>query len=388
MIITGDVIMTNDNILCCCCGKTFDENGVHKGRIRKDGTVKRCKTCNWIYRHGSLPVVDGFTEYDVRYALEFILIGKSLYLNNLAADINRTLDDVIYLVNSLGIKGKKYMLKLVCPYCGKSFDEYVSVYLQNEYTYCSWDCYVKHKREIVARGEDSDLYNRIETHCTNCDKKIYVTPSKYNEVNSFGENHNFCSQECYWEYRSKYYTGDKSARINTNLTQNHKMKMRTGFVNWLQSSRRLDSGIQITINNILNNNNIRYIREYQVGYYAVDNFLTDSNLMIEVMGDYWHASPLVYSNYNDINSVQRKDVSKDKSKHTYIKNKYGIEILYLWENDIKNNIDMCESLILRYIENNGILSDYNSFNWSYIDGELKLNENIIMPYQFYCKNIG
>lgn len=52
------------------------------------------------------------------------------------------------------------------------------------------------------------------------------------------------------------------------------------------------------------------------------------------------------------------------------------------------NIDMCESLILRYIENNGILSDYNSFNWSYIDGELKLNENIIMPYQFYCKNIG
>lgn len=47
-----------------------------------------------------------------------------------------------------------------------------------------------------------------------------------------------------------------------------------------------------------------------------------------------------------------------------------------------------ESLILRYIENNGILSDYNSFNWSYVDGELKLNENIIMPYQFYCKNIG
>lgn len=47
--------------------------------------------------------------------------------------------------------------------CGEEFDEHVSVYLLNEYNYCSWNCYISHKREIVARGKDSELYNRIIT---------------------------------------------------------------------------------------------------------------------------------------------------------------------------------------------------------------------------------
>ena len=174
MFVTGDVIMTDNKILCCCCGKVFDKTGVNQNKIRKDGTVQRCKVCDWIYRHKGVPKIDGFTEEQIRIALEFILIGRSLYLNDLSEEINKPLDDVIHMVRSLHIKGKRYMLKLICPCCGDSFDEHVSVYLQNEYTYCSWDCYIKHKRKIVARGKDSDLYNRIETHCTNCKKKIYL----------------------------------------------------------------------------------------------------------------------------------------------------------------------------------------------------------------------
>lgn len=382
--VTGDVIMTNNKILCCCCGKTFNENGVHKGRVRKDGTVKMCKTCNWIYRHGGIPKIEGFTEDEVRCVLEFILIGESLYLNGLVDKLNKSLDDVIIAVNSLGIKGKKYMLKLKCDYCGKEYDEHISVYLTNEHSYCSWNCYVKHKKETVSRGPDSNLYNRIETHCTNCGKFIYVTPYDYNKVNSFGENNNFCSQECYWEYRSKHYIGEKSSRINSILTNKQQFLMRSGFVQWLQDSHRLDSKIQLSVNEILKLNNIEYIREYQVGYYAIDNYLVGSGLMIEVMGDYWHGSPLLY-NYESLNKTQLKDIAKDKSKLSYIYNKYGIQILYLWEYDVNNRKDICEKLILSYIDNNGILPDYNSFNWSCNNGKLILNNNIIMPYQYNNK---
>lgn len=91
-------------------------------------------------------------------------------------------------------------------------------------------------------------------------------------------------------------------------------------------------------------------------------------------------NPLIYTDSNEINNMQKKDIDRDKSKHTYIKKYQGIEILYLWESDIKNNPLLCEELIKKYIESNGKLEEYNSFNFSFCDNNLKLNNNIIKPY--------
>lgn len=71
------------------------------------------------------------------------------------------------------------------------------------------------------------------------------------------------------------------------------------------------------------------------------------------MGDYFHVNPLIYTDSNEINNMQKKDIDRDKSKHTYIK---------------------------KYIESNGKLEEYNSFNFSFCDNNLKLNNNIIKPY--------
>ena len=70
----------------------------------------------------------------------------------------------------------------------------------------------------------------------------------------------------------------------------------------------------------------------------------------------------------------------------------GIEILYLWENDILHNVELCEKLILMYIKSNGNISNYNSFNWILnINGEPILKNPIIysyheLPYK-ECKKI-
>lgn len=137
---------------------------------------------------------------------------------------------------------------------------------------------------------------------------------------------------------------------------------------------------QKIVNTILNKNNIKYINEKTFKYYSVDNYLTEYNLIIEVMGDYFHANPLIYTDLNNINNMQKKDIDRDKRKHTYIKKYHNIEILYLWESDIKNNSLLCEELIKKYIASNGKLKEYNSFNFSFCNNNLNLNSNIIKPY--------
>lgn len=220
----------NNNVRCLCCNKIFNKNDVHKGRIRQDGTVKMCKTCNWIHRHNGLPHIDGFTHEQIRYAIEFILLEKSLYVNDLADELDLSLDDAVNLVDGLKITNKHCYVKSKCEYCGKEIEDFISVYLKNKHSYCSHDCYCKHRMIIVNRGKNNGLYNRVQTNCTNCNKLIEVTPYRYNEINSFGDNHNFCSQKCYWEYRSKYYVKDKSSRIGSTVSQEHLGKMRRATV--------------------------------------------------------------------------------------------------------------------------------------------------------------
>ena len=64
-----------------------------------------------------------------------------------------------------------------------------------------------------------------------------------------------------------------------------------------------------------------------------------------------------------------------------LKKYYNIEILYLWESDILNNLSLCKALIAEYISNNGVLKDYNSFNYQLdtLTNKLVKNKNI-NPY--------
>jgi hypothetical protein len=109
--------------------------------------------------------------------------------------------------------------------------------------------------------------------------------------------------------------------------------------------------------------------------------------MIEVMGDFWHGTPLKYS-YDMLSSIQLKDIKQDKSKNTYIKKYKNIEILYLWESDIDNNIELCLYLIKSYVQNHGKLSNYNSFNYHLQDGEIVLNEDLIWPYFYNTESLS
>ena len=386
----GDVIMTKEkfknynreNTFCDSCKQLLPTKYFSYSYIRDNGTASRCKCCDWIRRNNGIPNIDGYSKEEIISILEFILFDKSIYINDLANNFDLSIEDTIRLVQQLKIGNKKMYVKSNCTYCGKEIENTMSVYMKTKHLYCSSDCYWKHKPSTIGHGKDNWQYNRIKTNCTYCGKEIEVIPYNYNLKNSFGENHNFCSQNCYWKYRSKHYVGDKSVGHNRIITEEQKEKMKLTMIKNCRSAKRFDSKIQLLVNSILDKNNISYKREHVIKYYALDNYLTDSGLIIEVMGDYWHTSPLKYNeNKYMINEMQQRGLQHDKQKHTYIKNHHNIEILYLWEHDIEQNLELCEALILEYIRKNGILENYHSFNWNYENETLSLNKDLIIPYQ-------
>lgn len=367
---------------CETCDRILPTKYFSYSHIRKNGTATRCKCCDWIKQHNGIPKVDGYTESQIKYILEFLLFEKSPYINDLANYLNLSLNDTISIVQKIKVGNKHYVVKSNCNLCGKEIENPVSVYTKNKNLYCSQECYWSHKPMTVKRGKDNHQYIRIKTKCTCCNKEIEVTPYDYNVKNSYGDNHNFCSKECYWKYRSKYYIGNKSSAYNITFTKERLEKMRQTIIKNSRSSKRFDSKIQLIINKLLDKHHICYEREYIIKYYAIDNYLIDSGLMIEVMGDYWHTSPRKYNKDKYmINEMQQKGLQHDKQKYTYIKKHNHIEILYLWEYDIEHNLDMCEALILKYVNSNGHLDNYHSFNWNYENNTLSLNKDLIIPYQ-------
>lgn len=257
----------------------------------------------------------------------------------------------------------------ICSVCGNEFE----VYKKSEQKFCSTKCQNVWQTTVV--GETHPQFASIKIPCDYCGKEHYVKPYKFDE-----QDHFFCSVEC----RQKWYAEVYSQTSQYRDFHRNKVLQQLGSGN-LQN---INSKPQEIINCILDKLHIEYIREYALEYYAVDNYLTASNLIIEVQGDYWHANPIIYK--TKLYDMQYDRICKDKRKHAYIKSQYNIEVLYLWEHDIYYNQKMCEQLILKYVQCNGILDNYHSFNYA-LDGGIILNTNIIVPYQEYssidCKQL-
>lgn len=251
----------------------------------------------------------------------------------------------------------------ICEICGERFD----VIKSSPQRFCSTQC--QNEWQKLQIGPLSTHYSRMDMNCTWCGKQIKV--SAYKSSNA----HHFCNTQCRQAWYANVFSQSEE---------------------WINQSRIraasiLESGVisqtnskpQAVVDDLLDKLHIRYEREYNLKYYAADNYLTDYNLIIEVMGDFWHVNPLKYDSVKY--PQQQKSVARDKRKHTYIRNHMNIDVLYLWESDIIHRQDVCESLVLEYINHCGQLSNYHSFNWEIREGSLQLKTELVIPYQDYEK---
>lgn len=311
----------------------------------------------------------------------------------------------IYCSKTCAHEAKKTGHNIVCEYCGVSF--YRRQYhidrqeKREQHNFCSLECQGKYKHEQMYEtrfceicgtefecsklstqrfcsnkcnsewqrtllGENNPHFTSIKIPCDYCGTEHYVKQYKFEKQENF-----FCSEKCRQDWYADVYSQSDEWRE----------ECRTRIVKMLEDGvfSHTNSKPQQLVDSILDKNKIKYEREKSIKYYCVDNFL-ENNLIIEVQGDYWHCNPLKFSSI--ISQTQYDRIPKDKAKHTYTKNKFGTEILYIWESDTYNNLEKCEKLILEYIKRNGKLENYHSFNY-YLDENkhLRLCDNIIIPYQ-------
>lgn len=247
-----------------------------------------------------------------------------------------------------------------CEICGESFHAPI----RSAQRFCSTKCQNKWQSTLIGILNPKSKRSRIV--CEWCGKDFFEQEYKLKDG-----RHNFCSKECRRGLYSNVFSQSEEWKA---LSRKRAIK--------ILESKQLDTNTkpQQIINSLLDDLRILYINEKGFQYYAVDNYLSEFNLVIEVMGDFWHCNPLKYSAPNNY-EIHRKRIPKDRAKHTYFKKYYGIEILYLWENDIYNNLDVCKSLIIEYINNNGVLNNYHSFNYHMKGNNLTINKNIVVPYQ-------
>ena len=296
---------------------------------------------------------------------------------------------------------KKRGINISCEYCGKQVYKTITNYKRHKHHYCSnecqhkkqhEDCYEERACEICGitfevrkkqiqrfcsvacqntwqanqTGDKNARYKRIKICCDNCGKEVEIIPANYKRF-----QRHFCSDSC----RKIWYANVWSQ------TSEWREKSRRRAVQILPKSAVTDTRPQKCVNNILEEAGIKYVNEYSVKYYSVDNYLPDYNLMIEVMGDFWHCNPIVYE--KPICRIQRERLQKDRAKHTYILNQYRIQVLYLWEKDIIERPRLCAALIERYANLSGVLPYYHSYNWDMDDNILRPKVSITPEYKAF-----
>lgn len=302
---------------------------------------------------------------------------EDIFINDLMDKYpEKTILEINDILLNNHIDNKHIKIKVNCCECGKEIITTPGTYRKQKNFRCD------EHRSSKPKGKDSPFYNKIKSQCSCCGSDIFLTPYQLNKTNKFGDSNNFCSQKCYWAFRSEYYCGEKGAMYQHNYTEEQLNNVKLGLAKGKSKSNRLDTKPQLVVNGFLDDAGINYIREYAVDYYACDIFLPNHNLIIEVMGDYWHCNPIKYNDEKyKIDKIQFKTITKDKQKKSFIYNHYDYKVLYLWENDILHNHDICKKLIGIFLEKAGDLKNYHSFNYVLTDNTIELNENIIVPYQ-------
>ena len=268
---------------------------------------------------------------------------------------------------SVDFHSKQHRTIKNCEICGKEFSVRNSVHQR----FCSIQCQGVWQSQtrigIKASNYNKDISIEDRTvECEYCGKHFMVVPSQIDKAK-------FCSDKCRQEWYAKVWSQRDEWREESAIRAT---KILSGGL-----IPKTNTTPQKIVNDMLLTLNIEYINEENFKYVTLDNYIPFYNLGIEVMGGYWHCDHRLFPL---VKYQRQKDrIIQDKRKHTYLKNQYGFEILYLWEKDINENPQLCFELINLYIQSNGILKNYHSFNYHLQDNKIILNDNIVMSYMEY-----
>lgn len=251
-----------------------------------------------------------------------------------------------------------------CDYCGAEL-EIQPCHQHKRWHFCNQECH--NKFESFGPHKTGSYYT-----CEQCGKEVWKTPAEVART-----EHVFCSTACAGLFRR-----NRIVQICPTCGQEFESVKADHRIYCSRSCamRMVESRPQQIVNEWLDANGIKYERERYVRGVQVDNYLVDYDLIIEVNGDYWHCNPERYDHI--LYEHQINGISRDRFRSEKI-HSAGIPVLYLWECDINGDPDKCKALIASFVENRGLLREFHSFNYVYLDLQLHLRSNRIVPYSEY-----
>jgi G:T-mismatch repair DNA endonuclease (very short patch repair protein) len=82
--------------------------------------------------------------------------------------------------------------------------------------------------------------------------------------------------------------------------------------------------------------------------YQYDFRIINTNIIIEVQGDYWHCNPKIYPN-GPVSERQKFKIQRDIEKRKYAE-ECGYAVVYVWEDELKNDIELVKEKVMYEIQ--------------------------------------
>lgn len=266
-------------------------------------------------------------------------------------------------------KIKVEKINTTCLFCGKVYSILPNKLNKGKSKYCSRECKDNHQK-IIYTGSNNPSFNRIisddekkirseitkklwqkEEYATKIKKSIslFVEKNGYwpgsdedskikrkqTMIEKFGLDHNWGGK--YGERKCDKTTLELYGKTSVEILGDY-----THFY-----GKKTD--IESIFEELLIEMNIPYQIKFRIydkdkvnfWYREYDFLLLDSNILIEVDGDYWHGNKEVF---NELSDFQKSIQEKDRVKEDFaIKN--GYQILRFWGKEIKNEKEQVKNKI-------------------------------------------
>lgn len=221
-------------------------------------------------------------------------------------------------------------IKVNCEVCNEEFTVTPSKFNKQEHFLCSRECYKIHRSNIY-KGEKLYNYQNTIIKCTNdnCCNEVKVT-----EFDIKRSNHHFCSQTCYWEFKSNHYT-------------------EFYYVPQLFEERK-ETTPESMVREWLENHSIEYKQEHRISKYFVDFYIPSEKIIIEVYGDYWHCNPKIYGYEECKKPLHENQIGKweyDVKREKELED-LGHIMNVIWESDVYEDLDYHMNNIFKISQKN------------------------------------
>lgn len=149
--------------------------------------------------------------------------------------------------------------------------------------------------------------------------------------------------------KERYKDPEYAAKLLTFHQSSEERKKRSErALKWMTNPKTFKpSGLEKEFAKYLDEWNIKYKQQQRINNKVFDFKIENTNIILEVDGDFWHTNPKFYPN-GPLYPSQVKCIANDLKKDLILK-EAGYKLIRIWQDDIKNDIEGVKERILKEI---------------------------------------